>query len=141
MGVAIFMSQATATRNVELVEEGYRAFNEADVEGVMAIMAADIEWTEPEGLPFSGTHRGPEAIVENVFAPVMEQFADLELDVDRFVADGDTVVALGTGRGRGRETGKELDNPFAHVFDIEDGQIARFVQHTNTYHWRDVIGA
>ncbi|MUW15586.1 DUF4440 domain-containing protein [Halorubrum sp. CBA1125] len=135
------MSQATATRNVELLEEGYRAFNDTDIESVMAIMSEDIEWTEPSGLPFSGTHRGPEAIVENVFTPVIEQFEDLTLEVDRFVADGDTVVALGTARGRGRETGTDIDNPFAHVYDIEDGEITRFVQYTNTYLWRDAIGA
>lgn len=135
------MSQATATGNVELLKEGYRAFNDSDIESVMAIMSEDIEWTEPEGLPFSGTHRGPETIVENVFTAVMEQFEDLNLEVDRFVADGDTVVVLGTARGRGRETGKDLDNPFAHVYDIEDGQITRFVQHTNTYLWRDAIDA
>lgn len=135
------MSQATATRNVELLEEGYRAFNDADIEGVMAIMSEDIEWTEPDGLPYSGTHHGPESVVENVLAPVMEQFEDMTLEVDRFVADGDTVVALGTARARSRETGKDLDNPFAHVYDIEDGRITRFVQHTNTHHSRDVIGA
>ncbi|GAB7008270.1 nuclear transport factor 2 family protein [Halorubrum trueperi] len=135
------MSQTTASRNVELLRDGYRAFNESDIESVMAIMSDDIEWIEPEGLPHSGTHRGPEAIVENVFTPVMEQYEDLNLEVDRFVGDGDTVVVLGTARGRGRETGKSLENPFAHVYDIEDGQITRFVQHTNTYHSRDVIGA
>jgi ketosteroid isomerase-like protein len=135
------MSQATATRNVELLKEGYRAFNESDIESVMAIMSEDIEWTEPEGLPHSGTHHGPEAIVENVFTPVMEQFEDLNLEVDRFVADGDTVVVLGTTRGRGRETGKDLENPFAHVYDIEDEQITRFVHHTNTYLSRDVLDA
>lgn len=135
------MSQATANRNVEILENGYRAFNESDVESVMAIMAEDVEWIEPEGLPYSGTHHGPESIVENVFTPVMEQFEDLNLEVDRFVADGDTVVALGTSRGRGRETGKDFENPFAHVYDFEDGRITRFVQHTNTYLSRDVIGA
>lgn len=135
------MAQATATRNVELLKEGYRAFNDSDVESVTAIMSGDIEWTEPEGLPYSGTHRGPEAIVESVFTPVMEQFEDLNLEVDRFVVDGDTVVALGTSRGRGRQTGKNLENPFAHVYDFEDGQITRFVQYTNTYLSRDVIDA
>ena len=135
------MSQATATRNVELLEDGYRAFNDADIESVMAIMAEDIEWTEPEGLPYSGTHHGPESVVENVLTPVMEQFEDMHLEVDRFVADGDTVVALGTARARGRETGTGLDNPFAHVYDIEDGQITQFVQYTNTHLSREAIGA
>ena len=127
--------------HIELLKEAYRAYNDGDVESVVAVMAEDIEWTEPEGLSFSGTHHGPEAVVQDVFAPINEQFGDVDLEVDRFVADGDTVVALGTARGVGRETDAEYDLPFAHVYDIENGQVTRFVHHTNTYLWREASSA
>lgn len=135
------MAQATAKSNVELLEDGYKAFNEGDIESVSSLMNENIEWIEPEGLPFGGTHHGPEAVAENVFGPVMDQFESLELDVERFIDGGDTVVALGTAHGTIRETGTELNNPFAHVYDFEDGQIARFAQYTNTYLWLDAIEA
>jgi hypothetical protein len=123
-----------------LLEEAYRAFNDGDVETVTSLMADDVEWIEPDGLPFAGTYRGPAAVVEHVFEPVLEQFETLELGIDRFVGGDGTTVVLGTGHGTARETGTELASPFAHVHDVSDGRIARFVQYTDTYRWREAIG-
>ena len=88
------MAEATAKSNVQVLQDGYNAFNEGDFESVLALMDENIEWIEPEGLPFGGSHHGPEAVAENVFGPVMEPFESLELDVDRFIDGSDTIVVL-----------------------------------------------
>ncbi len=60
--------------NVNIVRQGYDAFNRGDVDTVMGIMDPNIEWQEPdvEGLPDRGTHHGSEAVASNVFASVVE---------------------------------------------------------------------
>ena len=51
---------------------------------------------------------------------------------DRFVRDGDTVVTTGTYSGTYREMGKSFKSPFAHVWELEDGDIVRFEQYVDT---------
>lgn len=50
----------------------------------------------------------------------------------QLVAEGDTVVAIGTYAGRYRATGKSFEAPFVHVWTLVDGRIVRFQQHTDT---------
>ena len=45
--------------NVQIVKEAYAAFGRGDIQGLLALLAEDIEWITPgEGLPFAGTHHG-----------------------------------------------------------------------------------
>ena len=50
----------------------------------------------------------------------------------QFVADGDTVVALGQYSGTYKATGKSFNAPFAHVWQFADGKAVRFQQYTDT---------
>ena len=60
-------------------------------------MDPQIEWTEAEGWPlYDGTFVGPQAIVDEVLMRLGEIGDNFSLNVDQLVADGDTVVALGT---------------------------------------------
>lgn len=135
------MSQPQIDSNRELVEQAYQAFNDGDIETVTSFMADDIEWIEPEGLTFGGTHRGADTVVEDVFGPTMSQLDDLELTIDRIVDAGDTMVVLGRATGTATATGTDLTAQFAHVHDIADGKIERFTQYTDTFRWRDAIEA
>ncbi|WP_306058946.1 nuclear transport factor 2 family protein [Natronococcus wangiae] len=128
------MASATQT-NIETVQRVYDEFNEGNIDSVLATMADDIEWSEPEGFVFGGTYRSPAAVLENVFEPARGEFKAFKVEPDRFVDGGDTVVALGTFRAT-TEAGEQIESPFAHVFDLSDGRIARFANHTDTALWR-----
>ncbi|WP_227353325.1 nuclear transport factor 2 family protein [Haladaptatus salinisoli] len=125
------MASAAAKSNVRIVEDTYEAFNDGDIDTVLSSMADDIEWVEPEGSPYGDVHRGPEAVLENVFQPCLEDFADFRVETDRFIDGDDIIVVLGTFRGTNRETDKELDVPYAHVCELEDGRMSRFVDYSN----------
>ncbi len=56
----------------ELVRDVYQAFGRGDVPTVLGAMAADIEWHEAEGMPYGGVYHGGEAVVQNVFGPIMQ---------------------------------------------------------------------
>ena len=135
------MAGATAESNVRIVRDGYAAFNDGDIDAVLGAMADDIEWTEPEGTSYSGTYRSPEAVLENVFGPTMEDFEEFRVDADRFIDGGDTVVVLGSFRGKGRKSGERFDIPFAHVYELEDGRMTRLVNYTNTLLWQQALEA
>ena len=116
--------------NVNIMRQGYDAFNRGDIDAVMGIMDPEIEWREPdvEGLPDRGTHHGPEAVANEVFGAVAEHWDEFQAVPEEFLDAGDWVIVLGHFRVRGKATGRTVDAPYAHVWALRDGKV---VQHRN----------
>ena len=119
--------------NKEIVETAYASFAVGDVPSVLAIMDPQIEWTEAEGWPlYNGTFVGPQAIVEGVFMRLGEIGDNFSVNVNQLVADGDTVVALGTYTWDRKDSGEPAEVKMAHVWTLDDGKLSRFQQHVDT---------
>jgi uncharacterized protein len=119
--------------NKEIVETAYASFAVGDVPSVLAIMDPQIEWTEAEGWPlYNGTFVGPQAIVEGVFMRLREIGDNFSVNVNQLVADGDTVVALGTYTWDRKDSGEPAEVKMAHVWTLDDGKLSRFQQHVDT---------
>ena len=118
--------------NSDIIRGLYAAFANGDVPGVVGALAGDIRWTEAEGFPYGGTYVGPDAVVNNVFAKLGSEWDGFTAIPHSFVAEGDTVVALGEYGGTYKATGKRFTAPFAHVWTVDDGKIVRFQQYTDT---------
>jgi ketosteroid isomerase-like protein len=119
--------------NKEIVQGAYDAFAVGDVPTVLGVMDDDIKWTEAEGFPlYSGTLVGPQQIVEGVFMRLGEIGDEFSVNPTRFVAEDDTVVAVGTYTWKQRSTGAPAEVQMAHVWTFRDGKITSFVQHVDT---------
>jgi len=119
--------------NKEIVETAYASFAVGDVPSVLAIMDPQIEWTEADGWPlYNGTFVGPQAIVEGVFMRLGEIGDNFSVNVNQLVADGDTVVALGTYTWDRKDSGEPAEVKMAHVWTLDDGKLSRFQQHVDT---------
>lgn len=109
---------------VQALQRIYAAVNRGDTEELAADVAHDIEWNLPDYVPWGGTHHGPDGI--HAFA---ERFRDhVEgnwADPDDFLDAQDRVVVLGRLRGRARETGRDFEVGFAHVWTFTDGVASR----------------
>ena len=112
--------------NIALVRSLYEAFGKGDVPTVLAGFDENIEWNEPEGLPYGGQYHGPEAVAENVFGPVTSDFPDFDVTPEEILADGDRVVVLTTHTGTAKESGNKLSMPAAHVWTVRDGKVTYF---------------
>jgi len=124
-------------QNVEFVKGVYGAFARGDVPTVMAAFADDIEWYEAEGLPYGGLHRGGEAVAQKVFGPISEDVEGFAITPEELIGSGATVAAVVRYTG----TGKALDVPVVHVWDIRDGKLARFRQFIDTVKFAEVVPA
>ena len=118
--------------NTEIVRSVYAAFARGDIASVLAILAPDVRWTEAEGGPYGGLSVGPEAVLQNVFMKLGGEWDGYAAVPGEFVAEGDTVVALGEYSGSYKATGKSFRAPFAHVWKFRDGKAVSFQQHTDT---------
>jgi uncharacterized protein len=119
--------------NKEIVDAAYASFAEGDVPAVLAMIDPNIEWSEAEGWPlYDGTFIGPQAIVDGVFMRLGEIGDNFALHVTQLVADGDTVVALGTYTWDRTDSGEPAEVKMAHVWTLDGGKLIRFQQHVDT---------
>lgn len=125
--------------NKEIIQGMYASFAPGDVAAVTAAFADDIAWTEADGFPLAGTYVGPQAVVENVFMRLGEVVENWAVAVDRFIADGDTVVADGKYTWNHKKSGEPCEARMAHMWTLADGKVSAFLQHVDTARVREQI--
>lgn len=123
------------TQNTRVVQEAYAAFGRGDIPALLGYMTDDIQWQPVIGtgthVPFSGARTGKAGVAE--FFKIVGETEDFQqFEPREFVAQGDTVVALGHYRAVTRSTGKVFDSPFAMVFTLRDGKVATFREFTDS---------
>jgi uncharacterized protein len=128
-------------QNVEFVKSIYEAFAQGDVPTVLGAFAQDIEWFEAEGMPYGGLYHGPDAVAQNVFGPITEDVEGFAIAPEELIGSGATVAAIVRYTGTGKATGKALDVPVVHVWEIRDGKLARFRQFIDTVKYAEVVPA
>jgi len=114
--------------NAEVVQGTYEAVGRGDIPALLDLLTDDVEWTfrGPSMIPFSGTRRGREGVVE-FFSLVGENLEFQEFEPREFVAQGDTVVVLGFERSLVKLTGRTFEQEWAHVYRLRDGKVATFL--------------
>lgn len=105
-----------------------RAISTGDTGHLRRIFAEDIEWIHPA---LGGTFLGANSVIDDVLIPFWQNW-ELSLDFHRYIEDDDTIVVLATYAGTYKPTGKQFEEPVAHVWDLKDGQIIRFRQYVDT---------
>jgi ketosteroid isomerase-like protein len=128
-------------QSIESVKETYGAFARGDVPAVLGAFADDIEWYEAEGMPYGGLHRGGEAVAQNVFGPLAQDVEGFAVTPEELIGSGETVAAVVRYTGTGKATGKTLDLPAVHIWDLRDGKLARFRQFIDTAKFAEVVPA
>ena len=129
------------TDAVLVVQEFYGALRVGDVPRAVAFLSPDLEWTEAEGFPYySGTWRGPQAVVDKLFVPLATDWTDFSVTPHEYIAADERVVSFGTYAGTFRSTGRSMFAPFAHRWVVRDGKIVRFNMYTDTVKVLEAMG-
>ncbi len=126
------MSEA---QNTKLVQDAYAAFGRGDIAALLNTFADDISWRPVIGtaahVPFSGERRGKAGAAE-FFKIVGDTETFDQFEPREFVAQGDTVVAIGHYRATAKATGRTFDSDFVMIFGVKNGKIATFREYTDT---------
>ena len=93
---------------------------------MLELLSVRVSWDVSSVLPEGGSWRGRDGVAE-----FLEQlgglWADLTLDVEEWIDDGQDVVAVGRGAGRLRaQQDAAAGYEFVHLFTVSEGEIARF---------------
>ena len=117
-------------------EKQVRAFYDhtapAHREALRGLQAPHVVYDMPEGMPVgAGHYEGLEDVLERFLASFYGAL-DVRFVADEFVANGDTVVAIGRIQGKTRRTGVPVDVAFVHVWTVSDRYLRRMRAFTDT---------
>ena len=126
---------------LQVIQDHYAASAHGDLDGMLAPLAPDAQWTEMAGFPYAGTYVGPDAIRDGVFARIGEDWADYQAVPGEFVCDDGHVVAFGRYSGTYKATGRYMEAAFVHHWTVRGGQVVRFEQFTDTHLVRQAMTA
>jgi ketosteroid isomerase-like protein len=128
---------------VALIAGLYEAFGRGDVPAVLSSMDPEIRWHEAEGNPYMPSGEawiGPDAILNNLFVKLGEEWDGFTVHPGTFHDAGDVVVVEARYTGTYNATGKPIDAQVCHVWTITEGKITKFQQYLDTAKMQDVTG-
>ncbi len=120
---------------IEENEKRVRAFYEATVPGhreaLRGLQSPHVVYDLPEGMPIGCGHfEGLQDVLER-FLTSFYRALDVHF-VEKFIAGGESVVALGRIQGKTRKAAVPVDLPFAHVWTVREGYLERMRAFTDT---------
>jgi uncharacterized protein len=107
-----------AVDRLQLIREGFEAWNAEDPQWVLDHMSPDVEWVAPERDPFPGTYRGLEGVQE-FWTRWRNAVGQLNLTPEEMIDGGDHVVVVARRRARNEVTGLQISDKIAQVFSFD----------------------
>jgi hypothetical protein len=108
--------------NSTLIQTIYGAFNNGDIQTLLANLAPGAEWVNygPTAVPYCGVFTGR---IEDFFKAIGTTTTSGHVAIDQYIASGDIVVTRGRYTATVRNTGSKIDAPIAHFFTVRDGKV------------------
>ncbi|KAA9349243.1 nuclear transport factor 2 family protein [Larkinella humicola] len=118
-----------------VVQTMFGAFAKGDIDGITQTVADTSTWTYhgTHEIPYAGEFVG-KAGVAKFIQTIFETVDIQDFQVDQFIADGNTVVVLGSEQQKIKANGEILSQKWVQVYQVEDGLITRMDEFANTAH-------
>jgi ketosteroid isomerase-like protein len=113
-----------ATDRVQLVREGYDAWNEGDRDWVLRHMSPDAEWITPPEDPEPGHYQGHDQI-QDFWAQWRAAVGQLHFDPLEVFESDEHVVVVTRRRGRGEQSGLQVSDTVVQVFTFDGDTCVR----------------
>jgi ketosteroid isomerase-like protein len=125
--------------NKQLVSNTWQAFVKGDIKNAFANMSDEVSWLIPGNLPgLSGVRKGKAAILEFARSAARTFPNGLQTQINRVYGDGDTVILELTNRGK-LANGRDYENEYCFVFEIQRGKIRRVREYVDTQKAKELM--
>jgi hypothetical protein len=122
-------------QNTKTIQDMYAAFGRGDIQAVLALASEDIVWKPVHGaasyVPTAGERRG-KAAVADFFKTLAESIDFQEFQPKQFVAQGDTVVVLGSYTATAKSTGRQFRSEWTMVFTLKNAKVVEFREYADS---------
>ena len=129
----------SAEQNKEMVKATWTAFTAGDIKTAFGNMADNVSWLVPGTNPaVAGVKRGKDEILK-FMSSVGTIFPEgLKSEITRAYATEDAVILELTNRGK-VSNGKQYENEYCFVFEIENGKIRRIREYADTQKATEIL--
>ncbi|AMJ61114.1 nuclear transport factor 2 family protein [Bosea sp. PAMC 26642] len=118
-------------QNVQTVKDFFAAIDRGDREGLLALVAEDIEWIIPgEDWPLAGTHRGHAGLAD--LLETASGSIETSTEPREFVAQGDRVLVVGFASGKIKATNKTCQDDWIFAITVRDGRLTSIREYIDT---------
>ena len=118
-------------KNVQIVKDFFAAVGRGDKEGLLALVAEDIEWIIPgEDWPLAGTHRGHAGLTD--LLETASKSIETSTQPREFVAQGDRVLVVGFAKGKIKATNKTFEDDWVFAITVRDGRLTSIREYIDT---------
>jgi ketosteroid isomerase-like protein len=122
------------------VRRAWAAFSEADDEGLLSELHADVV-VVPFGAAMEGkSYSGHEGVMEWWRGEIRTSWKHFQVFPERFQRVGAKLLVTGHWNARGIESGVELDSPATWIIEVREGKIAYWQTYTDEAQARRDIG-
>jgi ketosteroid isomerase-like protein len=119
-------------KNVQTVKDFFAAIGRGDREGLLALVAEDIEWIIPgKDWPLAGTRHGHAGLADLVKTQSETMETSL-MEPREFVAQGDRVLVVGFARGKIKATNKTWEDDWIFAITVRDGRLTSIREYIDT---------
>jgi len=112
-------------QNVEVVRRIERAFNEGDIDALVAELDPAVEWEEQPIPGIDPIYHGHEGVRRWAEAIMGQELGALQAHVEGFTDAGDAVIASTRISGAGQSSGVEVQMHVQLVVSFREGKVAR----------------
>ncbi|QNH16854.1 SnoaL-like domain protein [Xanthomonas sp. SS] len=118
-------------KNIQTVKDFFAALGRGDRQGLLALVAEDIEWIVPgEEWPLAGTYRGHAGLAE--LLETASRSMETSTQPREFVAQGDRVLVVGFASGKVKATDKRFEDNWIFAITVRDGRLASIREYIDT---------
>ena len=118
-------------KNVQTVKDFFAAIGRGDKEGLLALVAEDIEWIIPgEDWPLAGTHRGHAGLAD--LLQTASKSIETSTEPREFVAQGDRVLVVGFAKGKIKATNKTFEDDWVFAITVRGGRLTSIREYIDT---------
>ena len=118
-------------KNVQTVKDFFAAIGRGDSEGLLALVAEDIEWIVPgEDWPLAGTYRGHAGLAD--LLQTASKSIETSTEPRDFVTQGDRVLVVGFAKGKIKATNKTFEDHFVFAITVRDGKLTNIREYIDT---------
>lgn len=119
-------------KNVQTVKDFFAAIGRGDKQGLLALVAEDIEWIIPgKDWPLAGTRHGHAGLAD--LLKTQSETIETSLTEPReFVAQGDRVLVVGFARGKIKATQKTFEDDWIFAITVHDGRLTSIREYIDT---------
>ena len=118
-------------KNIQTVKDFFAAIARGDKEGLLALVAEDIQWITPgEDWPLAGTRHGRAELTDllETASKSIETFTEPR----EFVAQGDRVLVVGVATGKIKATNKPFKDDWIFAITVRDGRLTNIREYVDT---------